>query len=433
MEMKFFALLVGLCMTVLLQAQKITGEAIFVLNGERFSNSKLVFNAGTGDWFATPNDAHVTLTLETSYDGRRLFVDLEWDGKEEPHIINTEVMHNGRATGNFLMRMDDKESYGDGLNSNTSEDDQLQIIMEQIDDMNLVASISGTITEDRKKVKVSGKMNLKKTVPSKKIVTASYKTYDNVVHDKLFMAEDRSPTEAERKFDLAVRQMISESFEKVIEEFTNKNWVLEKETPVHEIYGIYRGTEKNFYDMSVSTGGNFDIHLQLDPQSDQGRNWRQRYDSLNEEFQKDPFKKGNMDRATLFGKEMHGATDISIEILINSFNAARNNFSTMHQVNMMQPGVVTVYLQDAQAGTGGGKDDSNPVFCVFMGNWSVPRFAKDDEGGEVFSSGASFNKSASKLSVQTISIYINCNQSLAKEILKNIDFEKLKSLYQLNS
>jgi hypothetical protein len=431
--MKLFALLVATGISSLLQAQKITGQAVLVLNGERFNNSKLVFNEGTGDWFATPNDAHVTVTLETRYEGRRLFVDLEWDGIEEPHIINTDVMHNGKRNGDFLMRMEDKESYGDGLNSNTSENDELQITMEHIDDMNLVASISGTITEDNKKVKVSGKMNLKKTVPSNKIVTAGYKNYDNVVHDKLFNAEDRSPTESERKFDFAVRQVINESFEKAVEEFTNKNWVLEKETPVQEIYGIYRGTEKKFYDPGTSTGGDFIIHLQLDAQSDEGKTWRERYDALTEEFRKDPYKKGNIDKATAFGKEMHAATDIEIRVSINLFNGGYTAFSSIHQVIRPETGVLALYVQDAQAATGGGAEQSSPAMFVFAGNWADPRFSKLEEGGESCTTTASYNKNASKLSVQTLSIRINCNQTLAKEILQHIDFKKIKSLFQLNS
>ena len=172
----------------------LAGENFISLNGERFKNQKLIFTKAEGDWYSTEKDGHGTIEFTAPYQGRNVIINIEWDGSGNPHLVNNEIRHNGKREGEFTITMEDKDTYGDGLNSYPSEEDEIKISISKIDDSNVSGNITGVITQGRDKVKVNAAFNLKRITASKKIVNSSYKDCDNIIHDKLIGAEGRSPS-----------------------------------------------------------------------------------------------------------------------------------------------------------------------------------------------------------------------------------------------
>src|SRR2546423_472299 len=210
--MKRYFILAPLFFFVSARAQvnpvSLVGENYLMLSGERFKSQKIIFDKAEGDWYRTEKDGHGSLEFSAPYDGRDVIIHIEWDGSNNPHLVNNEIRHNGKRTGEFTIGMSDKTTYGDGLNADPSEEDEIQISISKIDDVNVSGNITGIVTQGREKVKVNAAFNLKKITPSKKIVSSSYKNCDNVVHDKLIGAEGRSPSECEAKYDLDIRTVI---------------------------------------------------------------------------------------------------------------------------------------------------------------------------------------------------------------------------------
>jgi len=208
------------------QTLSLSGDNFITLDGERFKKQKIVFASADGDWFATAGDSHGTIFFAASFVQRKLQLYIEWDGREETHTITSEIRHQSRK-GEFMVTMPDKDVYGDGLNAYPIDDDDIKIIIHSIDDTKVGAELTGTITQGNEKIKVHGFFNVKKmpTVAlEKKIVTSSYKNYDNVVHDKLTGAENRSTSESEAQYDLDVRRALHDAFEPVLTSLQKEGW-----------------------------------------------------------------------------------------------------------------------------------------------------------------------------------------------------------------
>jgi hypothetical protein len=412
----------------------LSGENFISITGGKFINKKVVFTSAEGDWFATTTDAHGALTFYAPYDSRQIRLDMEWDGKNEDHIITNEVRHNGKHTGDFIMTLPDKNVFGDGLNAypdeNNGINEAIKITVMSMDEMNVQAKISGNISNGREHMQVSGMISLKKDIASKTSATASYKDCDNVIHDKMIGAQYRSPTECEVKFDLDLRTALHLSFKPLIDSLLKNGWRLEKETQVKSIMGIGRGSEKNFYDPGLTDVGNYALHFQLNPASPEYKNWQTQYADMMNDFQKDPTKPGSMDKLTAFTAEMKVATDISIYVNVNYSATAAVNFTTSHHVEKTPNTTCVVYLKNAQAATGGGKEESGNAAWVYFGKWSSPKFQKNSDGSERVELNATPDPKASHLSVQTIVIRMECNDDLSDEVIKYTDFKKLQSLLQ---
>lgn len=126
-----------------------SGENDLTLSGERFKDQKIIFTKAIGDWYSTVKDGHGTIEFRAPYQGRDIIMNIEWDGSNDPHLVNNEIRHNGKREGEFIITMQDKDTYGDGLNAYTSEEDEIKISISKIDDMNVSGRITGMITQGR--------------------------------------------------------------------------------------------------------------------------------------------------------------------------------------------------------------------------------------------------------------------------------------------
>ena len=171
-----------------------TSDSYITLKGEKYNGSKIMFTRAQGDWFSTSTDAHSRLTLYATFDKRELIADMEWDGKNNPHILTFETRHSGLHDGELIIILPDKDANGGGLNASPDEGEMVSISVTNMDNLNVSAQITGNISSGTDHLTVNCVLNLKKTSVAKVASTALYKDCDNVVHDKLVGAEDRSAT-----------------------------------------------------------------------------------------------------------------------------------------------------------------------------------------------------------------------------------------------
>src|ERR1035437_8848680 len=93
-------------------------------------------------------------------------------------------------------------------------------------------------------------------------ISATFKDCDNIVNDKLIGAQNRSPTDCEVKYDLAVKFVFQQAFEKVLSDLQNNFWLVKKITALDPVTGVPRASDNSSY------LGDYDIELQIDPNSD---------------------------------------------------------------------------------------------------------------------------------------------------------------------
>ena len=409
--------------SVYAQPLTLSGENFMVLDGERFKKQKIVLTKADGDWFATENDGHGTIEFDAMYSNRKLKLYLEWDGKEPVHAINNDIRHEQRK-GDFLISMDDKAVYGDGLNAYPSGEDQVKIIIHSIDDAKLSGELSGMITQGNQEVKVSGTFSLEKkqaAASGKKIVTLSYKDYDNVVHDKLTGAENRSPSESEAQYDLDVRQTLRDAFRLVISSLQKDAWQIDEQTGLDPLDGVQRGSEKRLFKTT------YDLRLSLTQASPVFAHYMEKINELTEKSRNNPTKE-NFEEVMKVGHELNGATHISIAAFVNNHSASFSNFKGGIKVSSVGDNVFKIQGPSMQARTGGGEDNSVDATIFLIGKWKQPVVQKLDEKESEVNSTAILNNSPTQLKAQNIVIRIECSPALAEQIIKNLDIEKLRSL-----
>lgn len=421
--MKYFFLSVSLLfVAIAAKAQKLslTGDNYLLLNGERFNQQKMVFTRASGDWYTTGKDGHGTIEFNTTYEGRPVTMDIEWDGSEEPHLVNDEIRHNGKRQAEFSITMADKASYGDGLVANTSGDDEIRISILKIDEMNVTGSIAGTVTNGSKTVKVEAGFNLKKTVVSKKMVSSAYKDCDNVVHDKLINAQDRSPSECEAKYDLDIRTAIRDALAPVFAKFQKDGWEVQSQTDLSPLSEVGRGSEKNIF----ST--NYELILQVSNTSPIYAHNLEKYNEYSEKLKSGT--KEDFDRFVSFSREMHGSVKMEINFFVNNRSAGFGNYKGGTKITKLSPTLYKIESRDVQARTGGGADNAMDATFLLIGNWKQPVVGKEGDGSETVNAAAILDPTASHLQAQNIVIRMECNSSLADQFINSLDLQKLQTL-----
>ena len=125
-----------------------------------------------------------------------------------------------------------------------------------------------------------------------------------------------------------------------------------------------------------------DLQFQMNPRSPEFKNWQNGYNDIIQDFQKNAAKPGSMDKLTAYAAAMKAASDISIHVSINHSATSTVNFSNNHLVEKIPNTAFVVHLKNAQAASGGGKDDSGNAVWVYFGRWSSPKFQHNDDGSE---------------------------------------------------
>jgi hypothetical protein len=112
-----------------------------------------------------------------------------------------------------------------------------------------------------------------------------------------------------------------------------------------------------------------------------------------------------------------------------SFNASSKEFINFHGTfsGSALPGGGTVfYLPAMQPSTGGSGGD--PGTWVLLGPWSRATSTHLDGETTKVTTKAQMNPTAPRLSVQTIAVYLNCDQNLTTKAIQTIDWSQLRAL-----
>jgi hypothetical protein len=233
---------------------------------------------------------------------------------------------------------------------------------------------------------------------------------DHVVHkDLLVGAENRTPSECEVEFDWKIRTALRNAFSNALKNFPGKDWVI-ADTAVNVLKEIGRQTEKYFFNLS------YDFKIDLNPSSELYRSWSEKYQAASGSAK-------FMD----FYYSMNNAIHIRFYVRVNTVSDAIY-FIKGGQQNISVPGAAyAVKGPYAAALTGGGDENALDAALIIFGKPKVV-VQKEDNGGMSARTETVFPKGASRLTVQQVSIRIECNDALLSEILKNIDFRSIAAM-----
>jgi hypothetical protein len=242
---------------------------------------------------------------------------------------------------------------------------------------------------------------------------------DNTVTNTLPAdAPDRSPSECEIQFDWKVRAAIRDAFRKTLSNFPAADWII-SDTAVEKLEEVGKGTEKNFFSLS------YDFKIDLAPQSLTYKNWYEKYQAQMEEM-KNPKEDSYKKFADLMYR-MNNSIHIRFLVRINNVSHSIYFMKGGQQVLPVPGAVYAVRGPKVSALTGGGEENAMDACLIVFGN-QEPSLRAEPGGGSSFYLVNSFPKNVSHLTVQNISIRIECNNELLQIILKDTDFKGIAEL-----
>jgi len=433
MKLYFFIFLLLCSCTLYSQERKsvMAGENNVVLNGESLHNVQCNFNSNNSGWYIKGSDlfANIELQGKAGTADVRMYITIDENTSNKSFDITnfTDVANRGNS---FVLYFDPHSStYGEDVALKAREDHHLHIQVNAADNQHLQIQFHGSLADGRKNFNIQGKVSLSQQGPGMvQQAKVTYKDCDNTIYDKLSGAQFRSPTDCEVKFDLALRNALHDAFEPALAKFTRDGWQVENETVIKPITGIARHSENDPYIPAFTDGGNFKIHLQLTPSADSYQKLKKLNDDAMEGIQKDPSSPDAMKKFKEAMETVQSSSDITINVYINQPSTGNTNFTTEHSIDKVDGVAYILHLRNAQATTGGGKDNSSNTSFVYMGKWKEPTFEKRNDGSEKASCGTTINKSAPNLAVQNIVMRITCNNELAGRLTKLVDFNRLSAM-----
>ena len=249
---------------------------------------------------------------------------------------------------------------------------------------------------------------------------------DNVVHDKLEGALNRTPSECEVLFDQRIRNIFDEAFKKVFFRKENSDWIMNVKPEMTPIEGVGRNTETDIFRLSNTDNGDFNYELQINSNSPAGQAWSKKFYETMEALKADAA--ANMPRFMELSYDMKTATNILLYTSINNASSSFGSFKGGHQSVKIPGAAYTFRAVHVAALSGGGDENSRDACLIVFGKWQPPVIAKYEDGSDSIRLEAILNKSASKFSVQNIVVRIECNKQLTDQLLREIDFNKLQSM-----
>ncbi len=369
-----------------------------------------------GDWFATAADAHVSIRLM----GAAARLDLQLDGLNATQTITAENDSDlGGAHVGFFW-------HSPGHDVKPRGADAITVRVSHIDDRDFEARLSGAAEG----VALAGTIHLHREASPAALLTGSYGECDNVIHDKFAMAQNRSPSDCEVKFDHMVREALDQALQPVARFLQAREWTVVKQSQVKTITNIARHTERTPYRLDSAPEGVFAIEFQSTGSA--MAQYRQRMAALTERIAaeiRSGKAGGSMEEVTKTGYEMQGATRLRVSAAVNVPSVGIVSFGGGHTALQIPGAAYALSVSHVQAATGGGADNSHDESVILLGNWSAPAFQPDSDGGEHISVKAVLDNSAT-LTVQNIVIRIQANPANARQAAAQIDFVWLNRLLQ---
>ncbi len=250
---------------------------------------------------------------------------------------------------------------------------------------------------------------------------------DNTAVDEFVGALNRSATPCEIEFDRQVRSALRKAFDKLISGWSG-DWIFNPNSNVEvtPVKGIDRGSERYFYQISVSDAKDFYLELNMNPAAPQYREWISEYSAKLDQIRTNP-ENDAYKKFAAFNYFVQGSTNIRIRV---STNDKSNRMIVMKGGSrpLIVPGAAYAVRASYVAPlTGGTIDESMDAAFILFGNPKV-KVNTDSEGLQGIEAENVFPSKTSHLTTQQIAIRIECNTALLDKVLKAIDFSVLQNL-----
>ena len=177
------------------------------------------------------------------------------------HTIKEE--NNTDQTGDhvtFLLQMEG--SAPPNIAVKPGGEQAITVTVSRLDDHDLETRISGAAES----VRIEGTISLHRDAVPTRITTGTYTNCDNTLYDKMYGAQNRSPSECEAKFHTDVRHAIHQSLARAMGALRGAEWIVEKEPWLKPIRARARSTEKNPFRIDFA-GGGYEVVLKLNSTS----------------------------------------------------------------------------------------------------------------------------------------------------------------------
>jgi hypothetical protein len=397
--------------------------------------------ANKGDWYVLPNDAHAAFFVADKATYSQCRVDILLNGAQKTIAITSS---NDLATGhNTDLAFD--VMVGDGRNnksfSTTDRRDAVTVTVTRMDMLNFEATFSGTMTEmgvmrssgrEPSKVSVSGTISLHRASAPAPINAGNWVDCDPIVHDWLNEAQNRASSDCEVKFDHHLETALSFAFAPMESALEASQWqIVNMSDPSGLFDSAPRGSEGEPF-----RGQGFKLTMAVNPNTAQGQQAMAANtpDPLMDKMIQ-LLKAGNYAEAQVVQKQLDAklksapappSTRLTVQV---SFNFSSREFINFHGAfsTSALPGGGTVLYLPAMQGLGGGSG-GDPGTWVLLGPWSQPTSTHLDGETTKVATKAQMNPSTPRLSIQNISVYLNCDRDLATKAIAAINWSQLRGL-----
>jgi hypothetical protein len=398
--------------------------------------------ASKGDWYVIPNDAHAAFFVADRSPYSQCMVDLLLNGTGETFLITdaNDVSKGHKTDLAFDVSMGD--GHNDKKFSTTDPGDQVTITITKIDMLNFEASFSGNMTEvglmernghETHKVMVHGSISLRRQTAPAPISAGNWQDCDPIVHDWLNEAQNRAASGCETKYDHHLQLAFDAAIAPFESAMQSSQWqIVNKPDPNVPFDSAPRGSEK-----APFNGQGFKLTMAVNPNSSQGQQ------AMSAATTPDPLmdqmmqllKSGKYAEAQALQKQLDAklksaqpppSTRFTVQVSINSPGKDFINFHGAFSTQALAGGGTVLYLP-AMQGLGGGSS-GDPGTWVLLGPWSQPTATHLDGDTTKVTTKAPLNPAAPRLSVQSISVYINADQAVANKAIQEIDWSQLRAL-----
>lgn len=407
-----------------------SGQLVF--DGGPFHGSPVAITGVIGDWYATKDDGHASLTIKGSAAGQHITLDLQWDGAERQHAItkaNNSDM-GGRHVS-FLLRFG--PSAGEQALARPDGDDAVTVMVDRADDHDLQARVSGAASSDTKtgasatSIHLSGGLSLHRDNVAR-LKSGEYRSCDPVIYDKLVGTESRSPSACEAKFDADVRAALQKAFDPIVHALEAEDWIVARRPNMDPIDAIARHTETQPYRMDLTRNGAFGLQLRLNPAGEVVRGYQQRQQVLMNQLGKEP-NEALVTQIAAIANERQANTVIAIGVSANLPNGAAFTSYKGPLETLTVPGAVyAVWAPALPASTGGGAGSAHPGARILLGRFGAPAARTQSDGSIAVRAPNQWTSNAPPLSIQTMEIRIDSGRALVDQVLRRMDLDALGAL-----
>ena len=396
-------------------------EGYIVVKGPGVQSKKITFNKAYVNWYKKASETNATLNLGGTNDHINSHLYMGWNSNEKKIICND---FGKNAVNYFQFYEGDFGELGDYTPK--KDGDQVTILVEEASASTLSFSLEGSATtKDRYEVFLSGHITLHKNA-ALTIVTDKFGDCDPVVYDHHAGSQVRSPSDCETKF----MNYLNEQFIKfVVEPVRNhfqKNGFEEVSIIGNKSNSLPLSTHKSFFD------GKFGLEESaLRMKNTRAENRLQEIaDSMKAE--------GNISSDDIMLKAIkqeekeEESRPTSFAILCRVNLAGQFCFGGKMELKKLSEGVYL--LQTGQRLTTAENSSCIPLepgwTMGLLGHIKEPKIVAEYASTFSMKLQPQFRPGISRLSVQSITIEIHTGKNLSDEIVKLINWDRLKGMIE---